>query len=77
LNTDNGKEWYALSELQAWLGISRSKSYEIIQPGPDSLPAFRIGKTIRVRRQDVEDWLENHKYYSEFSVRGVRSSRNH
>ncbi len=61
------KEFFSISELQQWLGISRSKSYEIIQPGPDSLPAYRIGRRLLVRRSEVEEWLGNHRYYSEFS----------
>lgn len=60
------KEFLSIRELQQWLGISRSKSYEIIQPGPDSLPAYRIGRRLLVRRSQVEEWLENHRYYSEF-----------
>ncbi len=60
------KEFLSVLELQRWLGISRSKSYEIIQPGSDSLPAYRIGRRLLVRRSEVEEWLGNHRYYSEF-----------
>ncbi len=70
------KEFLSVLELQQWLGISRSKSYEIIQPGPDSLPAYRIGRRLLVRRSEVEEWLGNHRYYSEFSsVIGAEQSR--
>jgi excisionase family DNA binding protein len=60
------KEFYSIRELHQWLGISRSKSYELIQPGPDSLPAYRVGRRLLVRRSEVEEWLGNHRYYSEF-----------
>ncbi len=61
------KEFLSVLELQRWLGISRSKSYELIQPGPDSLPAYRIGRRLLVRRSEVEEWLGNHRYYSGFT----------
>lgn len=60
------KEFLSIRELQQWLGISRSKSYEIIQPGPDALPAYRIGRRLLVRRSQVEEWLTNHRYHSDF-----------
>ncbi len=60
------KEFLSVRELQRWLGISRSKSYELIQLGPDSLPAYRIGRRLLVRRSEVEKWLENHRYCSGF-----------
>ncbi len=69
--TTQQKEFLSIQDLQQWLGISRTKSYEIIQPGPDSLPAYRIGRRILVRRSHVEEWLGNRRYYSEF-VEGPR-----
>jgi len=56
-------EFISISELREWLGISRSKSYEMLRPGPRSLPAYRIGRSVRVRRQDVEEWLNNNTYH--------------
>jgi excisionase family DNA binding protein len=54
------KEWLTVAELHDWLGLGRSKAYELIQTG--EIPSHRIGRVIRVRRQDVEEWLQNNRY---------------
>ncbi len=58
LNTE--KEWLTVLELHNWIGLGRSKAYELIQTG--EIPSYRIGRVIRIRRQDVEDWLEKNRY---------------
>ncbi len=54
------QEWYTVDELQRWLKLGRSKTYELIQSG--EIPSYRIGRILRIRRQDVEAWLEQNKY---------------
>jgi excisionase family DNA binding protein len=46
-------------ELQAWLGCGRTKVYELLQ---GEIRAYRVGRLIRVRREDVEDFLERNRY---------------
>ena len=55
------KQWLSVADLQAWLSLGRSKTYELLND-PDGIPGYRIGRVIRVRRQDVEKWLENNRY---------------
>jgi excisionase family DNA binding protein len=53
------QEWYTVNELQRWLRLGRSKTYELIQTG--EIPSYRIGRIVRIRRQDVETWLEENR----------------
>jgi excisionase family DNA binding protein len=56
METQVEQEWYTVDELQRWLRLGRSKTYELISSG--EIPSYRIGRVLRIRRQDVEAWLE-------------------
>jgi excisionase family DNA binding protein len=58
------REMLTSSELQAWLGLGRTKTFELLNdPDPDrGIPNHRIGRKIIIRRRDVEAWLERHRY---------------
>ena len=60
MNTPVEKEWLTIGNLQDWLGLSRSKTYELIRTG--EIPSYKIGRVLRLRKQDVEQWLEQHRY---------------
>ncbi len=60
METKSG-EWLTPSQLRAWLQLGRSTIYTLLR---EELPAYRLGKVLRVRRQDVERWLENNKVRS-------------
>jgi excisionase family DNA binding protein len=51
------KDWYSPDELWQWLGLGRTKTYELLRSG--EIPSYRIG---RIRREDIEAWLEQNKY---------------
>jgi excisionase family DNA binding protein len=54
------EEWLSVTELGESLGIGRSKAYTLLR---DEISARRIGKsTLRVRRDDVEAWLQSNRY---------------
>ncbi len=55
------KEWLTVADLQSWLGLGRSKAYQLVQSG--EIPSHHIGRIRRVRRRDVEAWLERNKQY--------------
>ncbi len=59
------QEWMAPEEFGGWLGIGRTKCYELLSR--NEVPSYKIGKARRIRRSDVERWLEGKK-----SVSGVR-----
>ena len=48
------------AELQAQLGCGRTKVYELLQMG--EIPSYRIGRLVRVRKEDVELFLERCRY---------------
>ena len=50
-------EWFILAELAEWLKVGKSTAYGLVRK--QHIPAHRIGRAIRVRRRDVERWLED------------------
>jgi excisionase family DNA binding protein len=48
------------TDLQAWLGCGRTKIYELLQTG--EIRSYRVGRLVRIRKQDVEEFLERHRY---------------
>lgn len=54
------REWLSVSDLCRWLRLGRNKTYELVQTG--QIPSYRLGRSIRVRRQDVEEWIEGQRY---------------
>ena len=53
------QEWMSPAELREWLGIGKTKCYEVLSRG--EVPSYKVGKLRRVRRSDVERWLDSHK----------------
>jgi excisionase family DNA binding protein len=47
-------EFYSPKDLQSLLGFGESKTYRVFR----DLPAYRFGKSLRVKRQDLERWIE-------------------
>ncbi len=54
------KEWFTTDELVRWLGLGRTKTYEMLRTG--EIPSYKIGRLRRIRRQDVEAWLESNRF---------------
>ena len=49
-------EWLTLAELAAWLKVGRTTVHRMITS--EAVPSYRVGRSVRVRRADVEGWLE-------------------
>ena len=45
-----------VAELQRLLSLGRTKTYELI--ASREIPSYKIGNAVRVRRQDVEEFLD-------------------
>jgi len=56
------KDWYSPDELWRWLGLGRTKTYELLRSG--EIPSYKIGRVRRIRRQDIEAWLARNRYHS-------------
>lgn len=50
-----------LKDLQEVLGIGSTKAYELVTT-PGGIPSVRIGRAIRIRERDLEDWLEQQRH---------------
>lgn len=53
------KDWYSPDELWRWLGLGRTKIHELLRSG--EIPSYKIGRVRRIRRRDVEAWLERNR----------------
>jgi len=50
------QEFITVGELQRYLNLGRTKTYELI--ASREIPSYKIGHAVRVRRQDVEEFLD-------------------
>ena len=46
----------SIPDAAAQLAISRSKAYQLVAAG--ELPVLRIGRSARIRREDLAAWVE-------------------
>jgi excisionase family DNA binding protein len=57
---DARHDFMKVAEVAQELRIARSWAYELIANG--SIPAVKIGRSVRVRRKELESWLEGQRY---------------
>ena len=50
------EDFLTVAELQRYLKLGRTKTYELI--ASREIPSYKIGHAVRVRRQDVEEYLD-------------------
>ena len=48
-------EIMTVPEVAEYLKLCNSKVYKMVQKG--DIPSFKIGKSVRLRRTDVIDWM--------------------
>ncbi len=51
-------EWLTTSDVASMLGLGRTRTYELLRW---EIPSYRIGRVIRVHKNDIETWLETQK----------------
>lgn len=49
----------SVNEVQQTLGIGRTKAYELL--AARQLPAVRIGRSLRVREEDLREFIERNR----------------
>ena len=54
------REAYGIPEAAKLLGLSRATVYNLMDKG--DLPYVKLGRSRRIRRTDLEEALERHKY---------------
>ena len=55
-------EYLKVPEVAAVLRIAHSRAYELVADG--KIPSIRIGRSIRVSRRKLDDWLEEPRHPS-------------
>ena len=55
----DSKEALTAPEVAELLNITKNTVYEIVKRG--EIPSYKIGKKLRIDRQDVEDYINNQK----------------
>ncbi len=50
------EELLTVEQVQELLKVGRTFAYALVRSG--ELPSYRVGRLIRIRRRDVERWLE-------------------
>ena len=50
------EDFLTVAELQRYLNLGRTKTYELL--ASREIPSYKIGHAVRVRRQDVEEFLD-------------------
>jgi len=53
---DTQREFLKVPEVAEELRIARSRAYEMVANG--TIPAVKIGRSVRVSRKELEHWLE-------------------
>lgn len=57
---DERHEWLKVGEVAQELRVARSRAYDLVATG--EIPAVRIGRSVRVNRNELERWLEKQSY---------------
>jgi excisionase family DNA binding protein len=57
---DTQREYLKVPEVAKELRIARSRAYEMVANG--TIPAVKIGRSVRVSRKELELWLEQQRY---------------
>ena len=50
---------YTVEDVQRRLSISRTKAYELCTR---EIPTVRIGRSVRVRKEDLDHFIEKHRH---------------
>lgn len=53
-------QFLKVPEIAEELRIARSRAYELVANG--TIPAVKIGRSVRVSRKELERWLEEQRY---------------
>ncbi len=57
LLSDKRRKYFSVTEVKDYLGLSRSKVYQLVESG--ELPACRFGGSIRISRTDILRYEEH------------------
>jgi excisionase family DNA binding protein len=55
----NLKDFLTIDELSQYLNIKKSTLYTMVETG--TITHYRVGKLIRFKKEDVDDWMEGNR----------------
>lgn len=61
-------EWVTVAKLCEELDMPHSTFYDVVRP---TIPVLKVGRTVRIRRQDLDRWIEEH-----MTIGGVQGAAN-
>jgi putative molybdopterin biosynthesis protein len=53
------EELLTVEQVKELLKVGRTFAYSLVKSG--ELPSYRVGRLLRIRRTDVEQWLEHNR----------------
>ena len=54
-----GERWLSVPEAAEYLGVGMRTVYKLVDQG--LIPAYKLGRVIRIKKEDAEDFLEDHR----------------
>lgn len=54
---EGDQEFVSPQELREMFGFGETKTYRILR----ELPSYKFGRSVRIRRHDLEQWLEGNR----------------
>lgn len=57
---DRGLELLSIEQVCKTLGMGKSWTYRRLKSG--EIPSMKLGRSIKVKKSDLEEYLENHRY---------------
>ncbi len=58
MKSQHEQEWLSPSEVASMLNLGMTRTYELLRL---QIPSYRIGRVIRVHKNDIETWLQANK----------------
>lgn len=55
-----GTDWLSSDDVSAMLGVTLRTVHSLVRN--HGLPAYRLGRVVRYRRSEVEEWLERQRW---------------
>ncbi len=60
LSTGRAPELLSMAEVCEALGMGKSWTYRRVKSG--EIPSVKLGRSIKVKREDLDEYLESHRY---------------
>ena|SRR5829696_5212865 len=65
---DRGPELLSMAQVCDALGMGKSWTYRRVKSG--EIPSVKLGRSIKVKREDLEEYLESRRYQPEAAEEG-------